>query len=118
MAPTPTPEPKVWNPIAPVQDNWQKIEPWIKGYQTILGALGTIFAFGATIALIAEHKGQLPKWPFTAERWNPKPTAEKEKPAEVTDETIIEDELAQAASGGVVKRSFNDDFNLFKRGVL
>jgi hypothetical protein len=122
MAPVPSPEPvpspKILNPIAPIQNNWGKIEPWVNGYQTFLGALGTVFAFAATIALIVEHKGKLPKWPFTAERWNPKPTAESGKKPEVSDEDIIEDELAVAASGAV-KRFVPEDVNLElrKRGT-
>ena len=132
MAPTacpePVPSPKVWNPVSPVQNHWHKIEPWAKGYQSILSALGTIFAFGATIALIAEHKGQLPKWPFTAARWNPKPTVISKKPPEVSDEDILEDELAQVAAGGILKRSlgvvnsfnegcYNEDAELSMRGM-
>jgi hypothetical protein len=84
-----------WNPIAPIQRNWDKIEPWHKGYMAIIGALGTIFTFGSAIALIVEHKGKLPKWPFTAERWNPKPTVDSNKTEEVSDEQIAEDELAE-----------------------
>jgi hypothetical protein len=103
MAPTP----KVWNPIAPIQDNWSKIEPWHKGYMNILGGLGTIYGFFAAIALIVSHKFLLPKWPFTADRWNPKPTEVKkkeDKEEEVDKEQLIEDELAMA-TGGLNKRS-------------
>jgi hypothetical protein len=127
----PVPSPAVWNPIAPIQNNWGTIEPVLNGYTTILGGLGTIFAFGATLALIAEHKGKLPKWPFTAERWNPKPNIDSSE-KEVSEEDIVEDELAQVA-GGLNKRNVNEDelewfndeifehslVNLFKRdGML
>lgn len=102
----PVPDPAVWNPIAPIQNNWNKIEPIQKGYMGVLGAAGVIFGFVSTIALIVEHKGQLPKWPFTSERWNPKPTVDSKKKAEVTEEDIVEDELAEVV-GVLNKRNFN-----------
>lgn len=92
MAPLPVPEP--WNPIAPIQNNWDKISPYNKGYLAILGGIGTVFGFAAAISLIVEHKGKPPKWPFTRDRWNPKPTIEGEK-EEVTEEQLEEDELAE-----------------------
>ena len=110
----PVPDPAVWNPIAPIQNNWDKIEPWQKGYMAVLGGLGTLFAFGSTIALIVEHKGRLPKWPFTAERWNPKPTVDKdedEKKDEVTEEQIVDDELAEVV-GALNKRNLNNEDEL------
>jgi len=99
MAPIPEPEPKFPNPLAPIQNNWDKIEPWHNAYMNILGSLGTIFAVGSVIALIAEHKWKLPKWPFTHDRWNPKPNVDDENPPEVTEEDLIEDELAEIAAG-------------------
>jgi hypothetical protein len=114
----PVASPAVWNPIAPIQNNWGTIEPIIQGYTTILGGLGTIFALGATLALIAEHKGKLPKWPFTAERWNPKPTVDSDKKQEISEDDIVEDELAQAA-GTLNKRSLNeDDLEWFNDEIL
>ena len=106
----PVPDPAVWNPIAPIQNNWNKIEPWQKGYMAVLGGLGTIFAFASTIALIAEHRWRLPKWPFTAARWNPKPTVDKDKD-EVTDEQIVDDELAEVV-GALNKRNLNEEDEL------
>jgi hypothetical protein len=108
---TPVPNPAVWNPIAPIQNNWGKIEPWQKGYMTVIGGLGTIFGLASTLALIVEHKGRLPKWPFTSERWNPKPTVDSEKKAEVSEEDIVEDELAEVA-GALGKRSLLEDDEL------
>ena len=64
--------------------------------------------------MIAEHKARLPKWPFTAERWNPKPTVDKdedEKKDEVTEEQIVDDELAEVV-GALNRRNFNDDEEL------
>ena len=115
----PLPEPAIWNPIAPIQNNWASIEPWHKGYMATLGALGTIFGLGATVALIVEHKGRLPKWPFTSERWNPKPTVDDKKKPEVSEEDIIEDELAEAV-GALTKRSILEDDRLewYKDDVL
>ena len=112
----PVPDPAVWNPVAPIQNNWDKIEPWQKGYMAVLGSLGTVFAFAHTLALIVEHKWRLPKWPFTAKTWNPKPTVDKdkdkdEKNDEVTKEQIVEDELTQAV-GGLNKRNMNDEDEL------
>ena len=107
----PVPDPAVWNPIAPIQNNWGKIEPWQKGYMAVIGGLGTIFALASTFALIVEHKGQLPKWPFTSERWNPKPTVDSKKKAEVSEEDIVEDELAEVV-GALGKRSFLEDDGL------
>ena len=111
---TPVPDPAVWNPIAPIQNNWNKIEPWQKGYMAVLGGLGTIFAFANTLGLIASHKGRLPKWPFTAERWNPKPTVDKDNDElkdEVTEEQIVEDELSGVV-GALNKRNLNDEDEL------
>lgn len=110
----PVPDPAVWNPIAPIQNNWDKIEPWQKGYMAVLGSLGTVFAFAHTLALIVEHKWRLPKWPFTSTRWNPKPTVEKdkgEKNDEVTEEQIVEDESTQVVSA-LNKRKMNDEDEL------
>lgn len=128
MAPTPD-----WNPgfIKPLQDAWPKIAPVHKTYMNTLRGLGSIFGFASAIALIVSHKFQPPKWPFTSELWNPKPTAEKkaeEKEKEVTEEELIEDELAAAAGGLIAKRSMAIERNsaaeevlyraLFKRGSL
>jgi hypothetical protein len=103
MAPLPVPAP--WNPIAPIQNNWDKIAPWNNGYLAILGGISTIFGFATAISLIVEHKGKPPKWPFTRERWNPKPTIDGNKKEEVSDEQIVDDELAEAV-GALGKRSF------------
>jgi hypothetical protein len=76
-------------------------------YTSVIGALGSIFGFAGAVSLLVIRKFQLPKWPFTEENWNPKPTVEKtaeEKEKEVTKEEIEEDELAIAA-GGLGKRS-------------
>ena len=77
----------------------------------VIGGLGTIFALASTFALIVEHKGRLPKWPFTSERWNPKPTVDSKKKAEVSEEDIVEDELAEVV-GALGKRSFLEDDGL------
>jgi hypothetical protein len=106
MAPVPVPAP--FNPIAPIQNNWDKISPWNSGYLAILGGIGTIFGFATAISLIVDHKGQPPKWPFTRERWNPKPTIDGDKKEEVTEEQIEEDEMAEVV-GALGKRSFYDD---------
>jgi hypothetical protein len=104
MAPVPDPEPTPFHPLAVVKDNWDSISPVLHGYNTILGALGSVFAFASAIALIVQH-GQPPKWPFTKERWNPRPSIkEPNKTEEVTDEQLIEDELAEVA-GAVRKRA-------------
>jgi hypothetical protein len=80
---------------------------------SFLGALGTVFGFASTVALIVEHGGKLPKWPFTGEHWNPKPSSEKKKDKdkdedEVTEEDLVADELAEIA-GGLKKRSLTDE---------
>jgi hypothetical protein len=106
MAPVPVPAP--FNPIAPIQNNWDKISPWNSGYLAILGGIGTIFGFATAISLIVEHKGQPPKWPFTKERWNPKPTIDGDKKEEVTEEQIVDDEMAEVV-GALGKRSFYDE---------
>jgi hypothetical protein len=103
----PLPAPAVWRPLAPIQNNWDKIEPWQKGYIAVLGGLGTIFTFAATIALIVEHKFKPPKWPFTSDRWNPKPTVDSDK-EEVTEEQIVEPELAQVV-GTINKRDLAEN---------
>jgi hypothetical protein len=105
MAPLPVPE--IWNPIAPIQNNWAKIEPWQKGYLGIIGGVSTIFGAAAAIALIVDHGGKLPKWPFTSDRWNPKPTVDK-KEDEVSDDQLVEDELAEVV-GSLGKRSLDDE---------
>ena len=105
MAPTPNPypAPEPLNPIGPIQDHWDTINPWLGRYNKVLGGLGTVFSFASAIALIASHKFQPPKWPFTSERWNPKPNVDgAEKEEEVTEEQIIEDELAEVAAGAAV----------------
>jgi len=127
MSPTPD-----WNPklIKPIQDAWPKIEPVQKTYMNVLSGLTSIFGFASAIALIASHKFQPPKWPFTSEHWNPKPTAQKkkeEREKEITDKELREDELA-AAAGGIVKRTIaferdsrDDDafyHSFAKRGTL
>ena len=111
MAPVPAPVP-AFKPLKPLQDNWDTIKPWHDRYMGVLGALGTIFGFATAVALVVEHKFKPPKWPFTKERWNPKPTAEKKKEEkekeEVTEEQIMEDELAEVV-GALGKREFLDD---------
>lgn len=85
----------------------------------VLGGLGTIFGFASTIALIVSHNFKLPKWPFTMERWNPKPTEVKEqeeKDKEVSKETLIEDELALAAGGAMIKRSIGLEMDTDEEG--
>jgi len=77
----------------------------------ILRGLSTIFSFVSAIALIASHGFRLPKWPFTQERWNPKPTELKkeEKAAEEeagTEEQPVQDESAEAIRR-LNKRCFN-----------
>ena len=108
MAPVAEPEPV--NLLHPVQDNWDKINPALNTYNKVLGGLGTVFSFAAAIALIVNHDFRFPKWPFTAERWNPKPDVDKdaaEKADEVTEEQIIEDELAEVAAG-LAKRALQE----------
>jgi len=78
---------------------------------SVLGGLSTIFGFASAIALIVSHDFRLPKWPFTRERWNPKPAEvkEKEKAAEedaIPEEQPIQDELVEAVRR-LIKRSFN-----------
>src|ERR1700734_3407615 len=109
MAPLPVPEP--FNPIAPIQNNWDKISPYNKGYLAILGGIGTVFGFATAISLIVEHQGKPPKWPFTRDRWNPKPTIDGDKKEEVSEEQIVDDELAEVV-GVLDKRS------LFEEDVL
>lgn len=113
-----------WRPLSPIQDNWKNIAPAHKGYMSILGALGTIFGFASTIALIVEHSGKFPRWPFTRERWNPKPSSEKKKDKdkdkedEVSEEDLVADELAEIA-GGLKKRSLTDeDLELLEQALL
>jgi len=83
----------------------------------ILRGLSTIFSFVSAIALIASHGFRLPKWPFTQERWNPKPTelkAKAEKAAEEdggTEEQPVQDELAEAV-GRLNKRCFNVEWGI------
>ena len=100
------PVPAVWNPIAPIQENWAKIEPWQKGYMEIIGAVSTVFGAAAAVALIVDHGGKFPKWPFTKERWNPKPTVDKEED-KVSEDQIVENELAEIV-GGLGKRSLDE----------
>jgi hypothetical protein len=106
MAPTPD-----WDApfIKGIQRNWHDhIKPAHDTYHHFLSSLLSIFGFASAISLLCLHKFQLPKWPFTEEHWNPKPTVEKtkeEKEKEVTEEELEEDEMALAA-GGIVKRSF------------
>jgi hypothetical protein len=88
------PIPAVWNPVAPIQNNWDNIKPWHEGYGAVLGGLGTIFAAASAIALIVDHKGKPPKWPFTRDNWNPKHTLDGGK-EEVTEDQILDDELAE-----------------------
>ena len=104
MAPLPAP----WNPVAPIQNNWDKIAPIQKGYLEVIGGIGTIFAAVAAIAMIVDHDGKLPKWPFTKERWNPEQTVDGNKKAEVSEDEIIEDELAEIV-GTLGKRSLYED---------
>src|SRR5579862_1094678 len=105
MAPVPKPEPV--NLLHPIQHNWDKISPTLSTYNQVLGGLGTIFSFASAIALIVSHDFRFPKWPFTQDRWYPKPDVDKteaESKDEVTEEQIIEDELAEVAAG-LAKRS-------------
>jgi hypothetical protein len=106
------PTPEVWNPLRPIQDNWPKIEKVQGKYSSLLGGLGVLFGFVASLALIVEHNFKLPKWPFTKDRWFPKPTEVKEQEGketeEVTEEDLIEDELAEVAAGGLKKRGFEE----------
>jgi hypothetical protein len=107
---SPIPQPATIRPLGPIQDAWPKIGPIHKSYMGILGAVGTVMGFASSIALIVAHGGKLPKWPFTGDRWNPKPSSEKdkdEKKDDVTEEDILEDELAQLG-GALAKRSFID----------
>src|SRR5271155_3456091 len=113
-----------WRPLSPIQDNWKTLAPVHKGYMSILGALGTIFGFASTIALIVEHSGKFPRWPFTRERWNPKPSSEKKKDKdkdkedEVSEEDLVADELAEIA-GGLKKRSLTDeDLELLEQALF
>jgi hypothetical protein len=81
----------------------------------VIGDISTVFGAAAAIALIVDHGGKLPKWPFTGDRWNPKPTVDK-KEDEVSEDQLVEDELAEVV-GSLGKRSldekelewFNDD---------
>jgi hypothetical protein len=85
----------------------QHVKPVHGNYMNVIGALGSIFGFAGAVSLLVIRKFQLPKWPFTEENWDPKPTVEKtseEKKKEVTEEELEEDELAIAA-GGLGKRS-------------
>lgn len=80
----------------------------------VLDGLGTIFGFVSAIALIVSHDFRFPKWPFTADRWSPKPSEVKEKEdkdakeKEITEEQLIEDELAEAV-GRLNRRSLEVD---------
>jgi len=118
MAPTP-----IINPLQPIQDNWDTIKPWTSAYNKVLGALGTLFGFATAVALIVDHDWQLPKWPFTEERWHPKPTIEKEAgdEEEVSEDQLVDDVLAEVA-GGVKKRGLVEDeeelFEEFLEGYL
>jgi hypothetical protein len=115
MAPVPAPKP--WNPLAPIQNNWDKIGPVHSAYGQILGGLGTIFGVAAAIAVIVEHGGKFPKWPFTRARWNPKPKVDGGE-GEVTEDQIVEDELAEVV-GAVGKRSLHEnELQWFNDGLL
>lgn len=107
MAPTPA----VWNPLSGVSDFY--VRNGLEGYNILLnavmGGLTTIMGFAGVVALVVEKGFKLPKWPFTKERWNPKPDVDKdEKKDEVTEDDILDDELAQVA-GGLVKRDGLDE---------
>jgi len=96
MAPTPA----VWNPLAGVADWYVTYEPFAHVYTMVLGGLSTVMGFAGVVALVAEKGFKLPKWPFTKERWNPKPNVDNdEEMEEVTEEDILDDELAQVAGG-------------------
>src|SRR6202021_720864 len=99
MSPIPTTN---LNPLSPLQNNWDKITPWVNGYNKILGGLGTIFGFASAIALIASHKFHPPKWPFKGSHWHPKPDilgSDDWRQQEIDEEIILEDELAEVAAG-------------------
>jgi hypothetical protein len=96
MAPTPA----VWNPLSGVGDWYARIEVPDMVYSMILGGLSTVMGFAGVVALLVEKGFKLPKWPFTKERWNPKPNVDKDKKTEeVTEEDILDDELALVAGG-------------------
>jgi hypothetical protein len=127
--PSPEPKPEPVNLLHPVQHNWDKISPALRTYNEVIGGAGTIFAFASAIALIVSHKFRPPKWPFTPDRWNPKPDIAKdedEKEEEVTEEQIVEDELAEVAAAGIAKRSprarelkwIDEETSLAKRSSL
>jgi hypothetical protein len=111
------PVPAVWTPVVPIQNNWDKIKPWHEGYGAVLGGLGTIFGAAAAIALIVDHKGKPPKWPFTRDRWNPKHTLDSDKEGEVTEDQILDDELAEAVEV-LGKRSLYNDKLEWYEGLL
>jgi hypothetical protein len=96
MAPTPA----VWNPLSGVADWYVDIQLFDKIYGMVLGGLSTVLSFAGVVALVAEKGFKPPKWPFTKERWNPKPNVDNDKEEEeVTEEDILDDELAQIAGG-------------------
>ena len=96
MAPTPA----GWNPISGVADWYVRIQGVDMIYSMVLGGLTTVMGFAGVVALLVEKGFKLPKWPFTKERWNPKPNVDNdEEMEEVTEEDILDDELAQVAGG-------------------
>ena len=96
MAPTPA----VWNPLGGVANWYARFEPIAILYSKVLGGLTTVMGFAGVVALLVEKGLKLPKWPFTKERWHPKPNVDKdEKTEEVTEDDILDDELAQLAGG-------------------
>lgn len=118
MAPTPA----VWNPLRGVSDFYVRHELEEISYTVldcVMGGLTTIMGFAGVVALVVEKGFKLPKWPFTKERWNPKPNVDKEeKKDEVTEDDILDDELAQVA-GGLRKRGvFNHAKMEWRRGYL
>jgi hypothetical protein len=121
-----TPIPKDLNPLSPIQRNWGEIKPVLDTYNEILSGMGTVFGFASAIALIAAHKFYPPKWPFTQGNWNPKPNVrgaqqEAEKPVEelVSEETIVEDELAEVAAGiGTLKRRSSDAVKSYNDSII
>lgn len=99
----------MWTPHRPIEDNWDKIADVQGKYSDLLGGIGLFFGFGASVALIVEPNFKLPKWPFTKERWFPKPTEvkdeERKETEEVTEEDLIEADLAEVAgAAGALKR--------------
>jgi hypothetical protein len=107
------PVPELWNPFKGIQQQWAIHGPTELYYRLALGALSTIFGMAGVVGLVMSHGWKPPRWPFTKERWNPKPDVDDEEDEEakkekdkITEDEILADELAQVA-GGLAKRELD-----------